>query len=415
MGFALLFIGLQFLKESVPDIKNNPQILDFIKHYTDLGYLSYFIFLLIGTILTIVIQSSSATMALTLVMCNNGWIQFDMAAAMVLGENIGTTITANLAAIVANATAKRAARAHLIFNIFGVVWVLAIFPIFLYGIKKFCIAMGIGDPYVTNTEMGLSVFHTAFNIINVLLLIWIAKIVMNMIKLKKDEEEEFRLSHINTGMLSTPEASIFQAKEEIANFSKFNLKMFKIVRETFSEMNEKQFVKNAERVQKYEDISDNIEVEIATFLTKVTETRLTAENSRKVRTMYKLVSDLEFIADSSYNITKALIRKKEQKAWFPQEIRDNLNKMFDLVEIALTEMIKNLNGEYATISVKKAHEIEKKINEFRTILKHDHIENIENKKYKYQAGIIYNDIYSECEKIGDYALNVSVAINEIKQ
>jgi len=422
MGFALLFIGLQFLKTSMPDIKNNPEILNFLQNYTHMGFGSTLLFMGIGTLLTILIQSSSATMALTLVMCNSGWISFEIAAAMVLGENIGTTITANLAAMIANTSAKRAARAHLIFNTIGVLWMLVALPYFLEVVswvsQNF---FGQGDAFTeaAAVPVTLSLFHTGFNILNVLLMIWFAKFIVKVVETlvpnREDVEEEFKLQHIKTGTLSTPEASLFLAKKEIANYAKSTRKMFSYTKEAFNETNDKNFNKLFDKINQREDDSDDVEVEIANFLTSVSETRLSKENSARVRAYFKMVSDIESVGDSILNIAKAAKRKREQKAWFPQELRDNINRMFELIDDALNVMHLNAEKDFTEVSIKKAWEIEREINDYRTALKTEHLNNVEEKKYKYQAGIIYSDIFSEAEKIGDYCINVSEAIVEIKE
>ncbi|RLD63265.1 MAG: Na/Pi cotransporter family protein [Bacteroidetes bacterium] len=419
-GFSILFIGLDSLKSSVPNIHNSPEIFSFLAHYTNMGFGSVLIFLAIGTILTIVIQSSSATMALTLVMCNNGWIPFELAAAMVLGENIGTTITANIAALVANVSAKRAARAHLIFNLIGVIWVLSIFPFFLNMIDSVSIMVTGNSPFKINSAIpiALSLFHTIFNITNVLLLIgfskFIVKIVKKLVPVKKDEDEEFRLQYISMGMLSTSELSTLQAKNEIASYAKHTKKMFGFVKKLFDEKNEKNFNKLYEKSIKYEDISDNIEVEIASYLTKISEGDLSTSASVRISSMLKIVSDIESIADSCYNLTKACKRKFEQKEPFQEFSIKNIHNMFQLIDEALDTMIYNLEHDYHLVSLKKANEIEKRINEYRTELKQEHLNNIKTKKYTYQSGVIYNDIFLECEKLGDYIINISEALNEIK-
>ncbi|BAX80108.1 Na/Pi cotransporter family protein [Labilibaculum antarcticum] len=422
MGFALLFIGLQFLKTSMPDIKNNPEILNFLTSYTDMGFASTLLFLSIGTLLTILIQSSSATMALTLVMCNSGWISFEMAAAMVLGENIGTTITANIAAMIANTSAKRAARAHLIFNTIGVIWVLISLPYFLKGIAWVNMTLlGGGDPFTSTAAVpiSLSLFHTVFNILNVVFLIWFAnfivKVVTKLVPIREDVEEEFKLQFIKTGTLSTPEASLFLAKKEISTYVKSTKKMFSYTKQAFNETNDKTFNKLFEKIDKREDESDEMEVEIANFLAKVSETRLSSENSERVRAYFKMVSDIESVGDSILNLAKAMKRKREQKAWFPQNLRDNINNMFKLVDDALEIMHDNTKMEFTEVKIKKAWETEREINDYRNLLKTEHLNNVEEHKYKYQAGIIYNDMFSECEKIGDYCINVSEALNEIKE
>lgn len=418
IGFGLLFIGLEFLKGSMPDLQNNPEIFAFLREYTDMGYPSYFLFLLIGSVLTILIQSSSATMALTLVMCANGWISFEIAASMVLGENIGTTVTANLAAMVANTTAKRAALAHFVFNFFGVIWVLAIFPFFLDWIEHLCVFLGIGNP-ATHTDavpMALSLFHTVFNISNVLLLIWftkfIARVVSKLIPMRENHADAFTLKHIKIGLLSTPDASLFQAKEEITLYAQNTLDMFHRVTECL-DMPAKEFAKPFEQLVKLEDESDKIEVEIANYLTKVSESKLSTENSQRIRAMFRIVSEIESVADSSLNVAKAINRRNEQKVVFPEELTRKLKHMFALVEDTLNTMCRNLAMEYKEVNAKKAYETEQAINAYRTVLKQEHLIAIEEKRYDYPTGILYNDIFSECEKIGDYAINVTQAIKEI--
>ncbi len=418
IGFGLLFIGLEFLKGSMPNLNDNPEIFAFLQRYTDMGYTSYLIFISIGSLLTVLIQSSSATMALTLVMCANGWISYDIAAAMVLGENIGTTITANLAAMIANTTAKRAAFAHFLFNVFGVAWVLSIFPIFLGWIAELSIFMGIGDP-ATNVKavpMALSLFHTLFNITNVLLLIWfikfIARIVTKIIPQKETNEDAFTLKHIKIGMLSTPDASLFQAKEEIMLYAKNTHRMFTKVTSCFSQKS-KEFEKNFDLLVKMEDESDQVEVEIAHYLTKVSESKLSTENSQRIRAMFKIVTEIESIADSSLNIAKAINRRNDQNKTFSEELANKLNHMFSLVEDALDAMTFNLTSEYTAVNAKSSYELEQAINDYRTILKQEHLLAIEESRYDYHVGILYNDIFSECEKIGDFAINVTQAIKEI--
>lgn len=418
IGFGLLFIGLEFLKNTMPNLDKNPEIFTFLQNYTDMGYGSYILFMLIGTALTILIQSSSATMALTLVMCANGWITYEIAASMVLGENIGTTITANLAAMVANTTAKRAAFAHFMFNVFGVIWVLSIFPVFLGWIEHLSVFLGIGNPTtnINAVPMALSLFHTVFNIANVLLLIWfiklIAKIVTKIIPAKETAEDAFKLKHIKIGLLSTPDASLFQAKQEIALYGKETRDMFRKVAETL-ELPTKDFPKKFEHLVKLEDESDKVEVEIADYLTKVSESKLSTENSQRIRAMFKIVSEIESVADSSLNVAKAINRRNEQNVVFSEEITHKLKHMFELVDDALIAMCTNLTLEYKEVNAKKAYETENAINDYRTILKQEHLIAIEEKRYNYPTGILYSDMFSECEKVGDYAINVTQAIKEI--
>ncbi len=418
IGFGLLFIGLEFLKNSMPNLQDNPEIFTFLQEYADMGYASYILFVLIGTILTILIQSSSATMALTLVMCANGWISFEIAASMVLGENIGTTVTANLAAMVANTTAKRAAFAHFVFNVFGVIWVLSIFPFFLRWIEQLSVFLGIGNPttQIEAAPMALSLFHTVFNITNLLILIWFTKwiacIVSKIIPIKEKGEDAFTLKHIKIGLLSTPDASLFQAKEEIVLYGKNTRDMFHQVTECL-DLSPKDFDQPFEKLTKMEDESDNVEIEIANYLTKVSESKLSTENSKRIRSMFKIVSEIESIADSSLNVAKAIYRRNDQHVTFPEELTRKLKHMFALVEETLDVMCNNLAVEYKTVNAKKAYEMEKAINDYRTVLKQEHLIAIEEKKYDYPTGILYNDMFSECEKIGDFAINVTQAVKEI--
>ncbi len=418
VGFGLLFIGLEFLKNSMPNLDQNPEIFTFLKNYTDMGYGSYILFMLIGTLLTILIQSSSATMALTLVMCANGWISFEIAASMVLGENIGTTITANLAAMVANTTAKRAAFAHFFFNFFGVFWVLSLFPFVLQSIGQLSIFLGIGDPATTigAVPMALSLFHTIFNVTNVCILIWftkpLARLVTKIIPEKKNQDEAFKLKHIKIGLLSTPDASLFQAQQEIALYGRNTRDMFHKVTEAF-EMPGKDFEKALDKLFVLEDECDKVEVEIADYLTKVSESKLSTENSQRIRSMFKIVTEIESIADSSLNVAKAISRRNNQQEVFPEELKNKMEKMFKLVDEALSVMCDNLTKEYREVNAKKAYELERAINDYRTILRQEHLIAIEEKRYNYPIGIIYTDMFSECEKIGDYSINVTESIKEV--
>lgn len=419
IGFALLFIGLGYLKDAVPDIKSNPEILHFLGSYTHLGYFSLFIFLLVGTILTVVIQSSSATMALTLVLAANGIINFEMAAAMVLGENIGTTITANLAALVANTSAKRAAFAHFIFNIFGVIWILVLF----YPVTKFISWMVLPegvtsfDEYPSSIPIALSIFHTVFNITNVLIMIWFVKLIVKIVtKIVKDKEddEEFRLKHINTGMLSTSELSILQAKSEIVVFAERVTKMFDIVKQLFDTKKEKKFNKLFNKIEKYEDISDRMEVEIAEYLAKVSESELSVSGSRRIKGMFEVIDDIESIADSCFNLTKTIQRKRDSKILFDNDVYENIKQMFSLIDEALAQMNNVLTSDFSNSNIEKSIEIENRINDYRTSLKEEHLLSVKNKKYKYKVGVIYNELFSTAEKLGDYVINVSESVKDVR-
>ncbi|BDX37555.1 hypothetical protein CYCD_09100 [Tenuifilaceae bacterium CYCD] len=423
VGFSLLFLGLEYLKNSVPRIDQNPGMFEFLARYASMGFPSVLLFLLIGTLLTLIIQSSSATMALTLVMCNQGWISFELGAAMVLGENIGTTVTANIAALIGNVSAKRAARAHFIFNMLGVTWMLLLFYPFTNLIAKIMVHNTGSSPFENpaSIPVALSIFHTSFNFINTTLLIWfiplIVKIVTWMVPTKKEEEEEFRLVHINIGLLSTAELSLVQAHKEVIIFAKRTSKMFGFVKQLFNETNDKEFDSIYERIEKYEGISDRVEVEIATYLNKVSTYELGDESSKKLQAMFRIISEIESVADSNYALARTMKRKRDSKIWFSQEIRNNMNKMFELLDEALLTMIQNLEQgqKNPNINMGPAYDAEERVNKLRELLKEDHIKNVEANKYKYQAGVIYSDLFNDCEKMGDYIINVSEAIAEIEK
>lgn len=425
LGFALLFMGLDFLKSSVPDINQSPELFSFLQRYTENGLASIFLFLGISTILTIVIQSSSATMALTFVMCNEGWIPFEMAAAMVMGENIGTTVTANIAAAVGNISAKRAALVHFAFNILGVTWLLILFHPFINLVSTIMIHYKGVSPLESTPEsiamipMGLALFHTLFNVTNAA--VWIGftkmyeKLVIKLLPNKDTEEEEFRLKFINTGMLSTSELSLLQAKQEVQFYAKHTKKMFGFVRKLMSEESESKFTKLYARIEKYETISDNVEVEIANYLAQVSQGRLSDLGKARSRSMMKLVSDLESIADSNYNLARTINRMRENKIVFEGSALEKLFMMFDLVDDALTIMKENLNmEEEKDVDLNKANLMETQINRFRDTLRIEHLENLKSGVYTVEAGIIFNDMFQECERLGDYIINVSEALTEIK-
>lgn len=415
IGFSLLFIGLEYLKQTVPDIKSNPEILSFLGNYIDMGYISLLMFLFVGTMLTILIQSSSATMALTLVLCFNGLISFEMAAAMVLGENIGTTITANLAALVANVSAKRAARAHFLFNAFGVIWILILFYPFIRLINWFIIETGAESPMTNSASIpiALSVFHTGFNISNVLILNWFAPFIVRIVERMvpdKETDEEFRLKYINIGTVSTSELSILQARKEINVYAERIINMYGFVQKLLEAEKDKKFVKWFEKIEKYEEISDRMEVEIANYLAKIAEGELSGSGSRRIRAMFEIIDDIESIADSCYTLAKTLQRKKDGKIEFTEKIVLKIQKMFELVDTALKEMVKNLSVDYSDINPDRAKKLEDEINNYRNQLREEHLLNIKAGKYKYKTGVIYSELFSVAEKLADYIINVSEAI-----
>ena len=417
-GFAFLFMGLQSLKANAPDLGANPEMLAFVQNYTDMGFFSIILFLFIGAILTMIVQASAATMAITLIMCANGWIDYHLGVALVLGENIGTTITANLAALTGNTQARRAALAHLVFNVFGVMWVLVLFYPFTNAVSWFVThVMKVSDPAVA-VSFKLAEFHTAFNISNTFIMIWfvslIEKTVCTLIK-PKVEDEEYRLRYITGGMLSTAELSILQAHKEISLFAERTARMFNMVKELFYEKNEETFLKTYSRIEKYENISDRMEIEIANYLTEVSEGRLSSESKEEIRIMLRAVSEIESIADSCNNLARSIKRRNEFKSEFTEEQNKHLDHMFELVSGALNRMNLILHKpELVHDDINPSYNIENEINNYRNQLKSRNIEDINNKLYQYQDGVYYMDMVSESEKLGDYVLNVVQAVIEKK-
>ena len=423
IGFSLLFLGLSFLKESVPDLRSTPEVLEFLQQWTNYGFGSVLMFVGVGTILTIVLQSSSATMALTLVMCNNGWIPFEMGAAMVLGENIGTTITANIAASVANVSARRAAMGHSVFNVFGVIWCLILFHPFLNVVSKIIMAMGLDNPLVAGASSNsvlyaISMVHTLFNIINTLLLVWftnqIATLVTKIIKGKKDEEV-FRLQFIQGGMLSTSELSLNQAKEEIVHYADICRRQYEYAKKAVNETDPEKFDALYKKLEHYEQVTDRIELEIAKFLDAVKDGVISEESARRIQAMYKIISELESIGDSGFNIARILQRRNIHNMKFDEAMVKKLNYMLDLLNQGFEAMIYNLKKGYTQINdIANAQDIEQDINEYRNNLKEEHLLNLENKTYNYLTGVYYMDLVNECEHVGDFMINISEAIMEIK-
>jgi phosphate:Na+ symporter len=415
IGFALLFLGLAALKSAVPDIKSNPEILEFLQHYAHMGYLSIVLFVAIGTILTLVVQSSSAAMAVTLVMANQGWIPFELAAAMVLGENIGTTITANLAALIANVHAKRAARAHFIFNISGVVWMLVLFLPFIHGINHYMVTT-MGESPLTNASaipIGLSIFHTSFNIINTFIMVWfvpqIALLVTKMVPSKGDDEE-FHLEFIGMNIMPTPEISILEARKEIAKFAKVTTKMSEFTLTLITKKQHKSRKKMMDKMKRYEEITDRMEVEIATFLSKVAEGNISQESSFKIRALLSINNDLERIGDIFYQISLTIERQLESEQWFSDEQVKNLVKIYSLLEEALAIMRKNLNSEYGKVTIDEALNKEREINALRSELRRDYLKRVEEGEYHVKDALYYIELIGSCEKVGDHVINVSEGI-----
>ncbi|MFA5650712.1 MAG: Na/Pi cotransporter family protein [Proteiniphilum sp.] len=452
-GFAFLFMGLDFLKDSMPDLQNNPEVLSFLQNFTGRGIWSVLFFLLIGTVLTVIVQSSSATIALTLIMAVKGWIDFPSAAAMIMGENLGTTLTANLAAIPANISAKRAAFAHFLFNVLGLIWLTFVFNHFVEIVDNTIAKATSVHPsdmssflasltpeqyeqittlsrselppelvsaqsqylsYQAATSYGLSLFHTLYNLCNVAIMIWFVKFYEKacilIVRPKKgdDEDEEFILKYISTGIASTDELSILQAEKEVEVYVSRTRKMFGFVKKlTNSNHNDKKFMKLYNRTEKYEDICDQMEVEIGSYLGKVAEGRLSNQSKERVRGILREVTEIESIADSSCNIARHLKRKMEADVVFEEMIIENINSMYELVDKAYDNMQALLRNRKVTeAQLLESKHIENSINEKRNLLKRENVENLNQNLYAYQNGVFYMDIISECERMGDYMMNV---------
>ncbi len=435
LGFAVLFIGLNMIEDSVPDLKSSPEIFGFLQHYADMGFGSVLLFVLIGIIVTLVIQSSSAAIAIVLIMCTKGWITFELACALILGSNIGTTITPIIASLGANLAAKRAALCHLMFNVLGTVWVLILFYPFTGLTVWITEAFGLGDPcalynYAGNNDteiaqmavsasFGLSIFHTIFNLINLGVMIWMTelyvKIVERIMPSKHKTDEEFQLTYISSGRLAASELNIAQAEKEIVVYAERVQRMTGMVKDLIhTKEKSEDFTKLFSRLEKYEDISDRMEIEIANYLNRCAEGRLSSESKHRVASLLRIVSEIESIADSCFGVAKAIMRKQQSNATFPDVVYNNIDAMFVYVEDAMKNMLVLLadieNAREADIIL--SYNKEREINNMRNQLRSGNIENINNKVYEYQAGIYYMDIVGDLEKTGDYIINVVDAVKE---
>lgn len=430
VGFSLLFLGLSLMKESVPDLKETPEVLAFIQNWTSYGFGSVLIFLVFGTVLTLVLQSSSATMALTLIMVNMGWIPFEMGAAMVLGENIGTTITANIAAAVGNANARRAAMAHTLFNVFGVCWALALFRPFLMLVGTIITWFGLPNPMdiVNSSEIamtadesmstlyGISMLHTLFNTFNTIILIWfvpvIVKIVERIIKDKKsDKEDTVKLKFIDAGPLSTAELAIGQARNEVIHFAEISRNGLGYIRQLVNAKSDKEFDQMCAKLVKYEEISDRIEYEIAQFLNALPEDSISEDTRTEAKRMYKIISELESLGDSGEAVSRILTRRNSHQQKFSTEQVANIEKMLDRVDHAYEVMIENLKAEhFESIDLRLATDCEIEINELRNTLREEEIYRIDRGEGDYRNSVYYLDTVSEIERMGDFIINISQAL-----
>lgn len=416
MGFALLFMGLGYLKSSVPELDVNSELVQFFVKYKEPTVLNRIMFVFVGTVITIILQSSSAAMTLTMALVAKGILPFEIAASIILGENIGTTVTATLAATVGNVFSKRAARVHLIFNVVGVFWVLLIYPYFLQLVgwvteSLFSDPWNPLDPSMANE--GLAVMHSMFNVLNVLILIWfvpqLQKLAELTVKSRGAADEEFRLEFIG-GNVVAADISIFEARRETLKFSNVTSRMNGFMRQLLTSKDKKEFKKLVERIEKYEVITDRYEVEIANFLNKVSSSTMSDKNSEEVRALNSIANDLERIGDIYYQMSLNVTRKQEEKIWFLPEQRQGLLEMSELIDKAFQKMIENFDKSIDKVDIKGAEEIEEAINEKRNELRNIHLQGLQNEDYNMRSGLIYNDLFSSYERIGDHIINVSEAL-----
>lgn len=427
MGLCFMLLGLISLKTNAADmhLDQNPSVAQFFASISGWGYGSYLLFLFIGGLMTCAVQSSAAIMAITMTLCSAGVLDIYMGIALVMGENIGTTITSNIVALSASTQARRAAMAHLIFNVFGVIWVLCIFHVFVNfvcGLVGYTPGSSLENMAILSVV--LAAFHTSFNVINTCILIWfikpLEKIVCWIIKSKPSAEEDIpRLHFISGGLMSTAELSILEAKKEINSYAQRSQRMFGLVQELLHTEKDEDFMKLYTRIEKYENISDNMELEIAKYLNQVSEGRLSIESKTEIQRMLREVTEIESVCDSNYNIARTIKRKRQHHSQFEftEKQFEHLHCMLNLVDDALSQMNKVMCrlSEYQYVDVNQSNNIEHEINHYRSQLKNQNIIDVNNHEYDYQMGVYYMDIISECEKLGDYVMNVVEAVGNIKE
>ncbi len=423
-GLAFMFLGLGTLRQTGFDMHlgENQAVLEFFASFDPNAFSTTLIFLLLGGVLTFCVQSSAAVMAITMILCSSGVLPIYQGIALVMGENVGTTVTSNLAALSANTQARRAALAHMFFNVFGVIWILFVFRPFVDMVCEFVGYDVTMDRATTSAEaflansaklsFVLAAFHTSFNVANTAILIWfipqIEKFVCWVIRPKKvDEEEDFRLHFITAGFMKTPELSVLEAQKEIQQFAVRIQRMFGMVRELLVEKDEKKFNKIYSRIEKYEGISDNMELEIAKYLDEVSDAHLSDDTKAKIRAMLREISEIESIGDACFNIARTISRKYQGKQdHFDQKQYEHIFQMMELTDQALTQMNALMGGRKETYDINRSFNIENEINNYRNQLKSQNISDVNNHEYTYAVGTIYMDIINECEKLGDYVVNV---------
>ena len=428
-GISFMFLGLGTLRQTGidMDLAHNQPVLEFFASFDPHSFQTTITFLIIGSILTMCVQSSAAVMAITMILCSTGVLPIYQGIALVMGENIGTTVTSNVAALTANTQARRAAMAHMVFNIFGVLWILCIFHPFIHlvcGWVGFDDAMEKTDPHfvanATKLSFVLAAFHTTFNLANTFILVWfipqIEKLVCKIIRPKKNtDEDDFRLRFIQSGIMKTPEISVLEAQKEIHCFAERIQRMFGMVKTFLGETNEEKFVKLYSRIEKYEGISDNMEIEIAKYLDQVSDSHLSDETKAKIRAMLREISEIESIGDSCFNIARTLNRRFKGKEDFITSQYEHMHQMMELTDNALTQMNITLVGHKGDNDANLSFNIENEINNYRNQLKSQNINDVNNHLYTYAIGTMYMDIIQECEKLGDYVVNVVEARMGVRQ
>ena len=428
-GISFMFLGLGTLRQTGidMDLAHNQPVLEFFSSFDPHSFQTTITFLIIGSILTMCVQSSAAVMAITMILCSTGVLPIYQGIALVMGENIGTTVTSNVAALTANTQARRAAMAHMVFNIFGVLWILCVFRPFIHlvcGWVGFDDAMEKNDPhFVANAaklSFVLAAFHTTFNLSNTFILVWfipqIEKLVCKIIRPKKNaDEDDFRLRFIQSGIMKTPEISVLEAQKEIHCFAERIQRMFGMVKELLGETNEDKFIKLYTRIEKYEGISDNMEIEIAKYLDQVSDSHLSDETKAKIRAMLREISEIESIGDSCFNIARTLNRRFKGKEDFITSQYEHMHQMMELTDNALTQMNITLVGHKGDNDANLSFNIENEINNYRNQLKSQNINDVNNHLYTYAIGTMYMDIIQECEKLGDYVVNVVEARMGVRQ
>lgn len=428
-GISFMFLGLGTLRQTGidMDLAHNQPVLEFFASFDPHSFQTTITFLIIGSILTMCVQSSAAVMAITMILCSTGVLPIYQGIALVMGENIGTTVTSNVAALTANTQARRAAMAHMVFNIFGVLWILCIFHPFIHlvcGWVGYDDIMEKTDPHfvanATKLSFVLAAFHTTFNLANTFILVWfipqIEKLVCKIIRPKKNtDEDDFRLRFIQSGIMKTPEISVLEAQKEIHCFAERIQRMFGMVKTLLGETNEEKFVKLYSRIEKYEGISDNMEIEIAKYLDQVSDSHLSDETKAKIRAMLREISEIESIGDSCFNIARTLNRRFKGKEDFITSQYEHMHQMMELTDNALTQMNITLVGHKGDNDANLSFNIENEINNYRNQLKSQNINDVNNHLYTYAIGTMYMDIIQECEKLGDYVVNVVEARMGVRQ